>query len=181
MSCRERHGAAVLPDGGTAAAMSCGERWRCLLDCRQQAPGNSGESGEAIIEFVGLTAVLLIPLIGLVMLLAPMQAASFGSEAAARAAATTVARGGKLAQAQAAAKLALADQGFTDPARVAVNLSCPRGCQTPGAMVTVQVGVKVPLPLVPKPVGALVPLEVPVTATHIGVIDRFRDLSAGAP
>jgi hypothetical protein len=37
--------------------------------------------------------------------------------------------------------------------------------------------VTVPLPLVPSFARAVVPLQVPITASHVAVVDRFR----GAP
>jgi hypothetical protein len=36
--------------------------------------------------------------------------------------------------------------------------------------------VVVPLPLVPSFARGVVPLEVPVTAGHVAVVDRFREL-----
>ena len=50
-------------------------------------------------------------------------------------------------------------------------------CLRPDGRITMEATVTVPLPLVPTLARDVVPLEVPVTASHVAVVDRFR----GAP
>ena len=46
-------------------------------------------------------------------------------------------------------------------------------CSEPDAKVTVTASVTVPLPLIPAFARAVVPLEVPVSSTHVVSVDRF--------
>ena len=77
-----------------------------------------------------------------------------------------------MARARAASRLALADQGIADaPDPV---LECPEGaCLLPGSTVRVTVSYTVRLPvlslLAPGGVG------IPITATHVAVVDTFQD------
>ena len=47
-------------------------------------------------------------------------------------------------------------------------------CLTPDARIETTARVIVPLPLIPAFARDVVPLEVPLTASHLSTVDRFR-------
>jgi Flp pilus assembly protein TadG len=135
------------------------------------------ERGSALVEFVFLSVVLLIPLVYLVLSLGRLQAGSYAVAAAAREAGrafvTAESSEGAAARAEAAAAIAFEDQGFG--AEGGIEISCSAApCLTPEARVSVRARVRVPLPLVPEFARSVVPLEVPVTSTVTVAVDRFR-------
>lgn len=136
------------------------------------------ESGSAVVEFVFLAVLLVVPLLYLVMTVARVQAGSYAASTAAREAgrAFVTARneGSAAERAEAAARIAFADQGFRAP-EVRLSTSCDGApCLRPEGRVEMTATVVVPLPLVPSFARGVVPLEVPVTASHVAVVDRFR-------
>lgn len=137
------------------------------------------DSGSAVVEFVTVGVLLLVPTLYLVVALGRVQAAVFATEAASRGAVRAITSADTEAEGRAAARAvvgyALSDQGFTDSPDSATSLTCPSsGCLTPGGTVTVTVEVVVPLPGVPGFVRGEVPAGVPVSATHVGAVDEFR-------
>jgi hypothetical protein len=122
--------------------------------------------------------LLLLPVMYLVVTLGRLQAAAYATDGGARAAArafagaTDPARGEALADA--AVRLALADQGLAADSR-GLRLSCTsRPCLAPGSRVTVQVSVDVVLPFVPGFVDDVVPTHVTVRSTQVAAVDAFR-------
>jgi Na+-transporting methylmalonyl-CoA/oxaloacetate decarboxylase gamma subunit len=139
----------------------------------------SGDEGSAVIEFLGLALVLLVPLVYLVLTLARVEAATFAAEGAAREAARTyVAADGSAEgtrRAVAAVGIALRDQGFDDDPARALTLTCSTTpCLTPGSDVAARIDVRVPLPFVPTFVRDVVPLELPVSAQRVAPVDTYR-------
>ena len=137
------------------------------------------ERGSAVVEFVALGVLLLIPLVYLVMMLARVQAGSYAVSQAAReagrACVTADAEGAATARAQAAARVAFADHAFEDSGRV--TIACDgTPCLRPDGQVVTAATVRVPLPLVPSFVRHVIPLSVPVSASHLSTVDRFRGL-----
>ncbi len=137
------------------------------------------ERGSAVVEFVALGVLLLIPLVYLVMMLARVQAGSYAVSQAAREAGrafvTADAEGAATARAQAAARVAFADHEFDDSGRV--TIACDgTPCLRPDGQVVTAATVRVPLPLVPSFVRHVIPLSVPVSASHLSTVDRFRGL-----
>ena len=137
------------------------------------------ESGTAVVEFVVLAVLLLIPLIYLVMVMARLQAGSFAVSQAAREAgrAFVTADSGDAAgaRAEAAARIAFLDHSFEDVGRL--SFACDgTPCLRPDARVETTATVQVPLPLVPTFVREVVPLSVAVSASHLSTVDRFRGL-----
>ncbi|MGL5863416.1 MAG: pilus assembly protein [Phycicoccus sp.] len=135
-----------------------------------------GESGSAVVEFVFLAVVLMVPLVYLVLMLARVQAGSFAVSQAAREAgrAYVTAERAELAapRAQAAARLAFDDHGFDNGA---LRISCDGSpCLRPDGRVETTATVRVPLPFVPTFVRDAVPLSVPVEASQLSTVDRFR-------
>lgn len=145
---------------------------------RGDDPGPSGaDSGSAIIEFLGISLVLLVPLVYLVLVLGRLQAATFAVDGAAREAVRAVVTADDAdtaaARAATAVEVALADQGFDVHASDVLSVRCPGACPEPGSTVDVLVQVEVDLPLVPSFVSDVVPLSVPVSATASGVVDTY--------
>lgn len=139
----------------------------------------SGDAGSAVVEFVTIGVLMLVPVVYLVVVVAQVQAAAFATESAARESARIVVttadeeRAGTLVAA--AVGWALRDQGIdVDPAQAASITCSTDPCLTPGSDVSVTVAVQVPLPAVPAFVSSTVPLSVPVSATHTQVVDEFR-------
>ena len=79
------------------------------------------------------------------------------------------------ARAEAAARIAFLDHSFEDVGRVVV--ACDgTPCLRPDGRVETTASVRVPLPLVPAFVREVVPFSVPLSATHLSTVDRFRGL-----
>jgi hypothetical protein len=138
------------------------------------------EAGAALVEFLGTAVLLLVPLVYLVLTVAQVQAGAFAVEGAAREAGRAMVTADSSAagaeRALAAADLALADQGF-DAGDGSVSLECSTDpCLTPGATVGVRTRLEVPLPFVPAALRDWVPLEVPVTATHVATVDEYGEV-----
>ncbi|HEU0131993.1 MAG TPA: hypothetical protein VFQ85_13475 [Mycobacteriales bacterium] len=130
------------------------------------------DSGNAVLEFVTIAVVLMVPLVYIMLTVFQLQRAAFAVSAASREAgrAYVTADSADTAgeRAQTAADLALADQLPGSPrADVAVS---EEGL-VPGAAVTVRVTYRVTLPLS----GGVA--TIPVTAKHVATVDRYR--SAG--
>lgn len=138
-----------------------------------------GERGSAVVEFVFLGVLLMVPLIYLVMTLSRIQAGAYAASTAAREAGrayvTAAAPGMAEGRADAAARIAFEDQGFDD-GDTQLAMTCDgTPCLRPGGRIEMSTTVTVPLPLIPSFARELVPLEVPVRASHVAVVDRFRD------
>lgn len=145
--------------------------------CRRRRAG-SREAGSAVVELVFLTVLVMVPLFYLVMTVSRVQAGVYAASAAAREAGRVyvTAEDDDEAQrrAEAAARLAFEDQGFrTTQARVEV--ACDGApCLRPEGRVVATATVVVPIPLVPSFARRVVPLEIPVSSSHVVVVDRFR-------
>lgn len=129
------------------------------------------ERGSALVEFQVLAVLLLVPLVYVLLAALDVQRAVLGATQAAREAGRVAASTGSEPAARYAAALALRDQGV-DPSAVGVVFSCPSGCQTPGASVTVAVSTRVWLPFLPDVLADVA--AIPVSATHTSPIDRYR-------
>ena len=144
-----------------------------------QRAARRDESGTAVVEFVVLAVLLLIPLIYLVMVMARLQAGSYAVSQAAREAGrafvTADSGSAAAARAEAAARIAFLDHSFEEVGRLVVTCD-GTPCLRPEGRVETTASVSVPLPLVPAFVREVVPLSVPVTATHLSTVDRFRGL-----
>ncbi|CAN7453922.1 pilus assembly protein [Terrabacter sp. LjRoot27] len=135
-----------------------------------------GEAGRAILEFIFLGILLLLPLTYLVLTAARLQAASFSASLAGREAGrafvTAPSDDDGYARARAAAQLAFADFSFEDGA--AVSVMCDGSpCLRPDGTVTSTASIEVQLPLVPDFIAAHVPASVTITSTHVASVDRF--------
>jgi len=135
------------------------------------------DRGSAVVEFVALGVLLLVPVVYLVLCVARLQAAAFAAEGAAREAARVVAapgpEGDARADAEAVVALALADQGF-DVSEGRLDTWCSTDpCSAPESLVRCTVTVEVVLPGVPGFLAGAVPARLPVVATGTATGDRF--------
>jgi len=142
----------------------------------------AGDSGSAVVEFVTLAVLLMVPVIYLVLTVGRVQAAAFAVEGASRAAARSVAAAPDDAtgarRAATAVELALNDQGFDRPGDPAANVSvdCSTSpCTVAEGLVRVTVEVDVVLPGVPGFLDGVIPTRVPVSAEGVAVVDRFAE------
>ena len=138
-----------------------------------------GDDGNALVEFTYLAVLLMVPLVYIRVTVFQVQRAAFGVTEAARQAgrayvkADTAAQGS--ARAQEAAALAMRDQGVSLSSG-GVMVAAPDGLQ-PGSTVTVRVRHDVTLPILGGLFGKVEP-TIPVRATHVEVVDAFREAPA---
>ena len=136
------------------------------------------DDGNAIVEFVYLAVLLMVPLVYVVLTLFAVQRTSYGLAAASREAGRVyvTAPSGDVASSRAerAAEIVLADSGV--PLRDGdLTVDCSTDpCLTPGAVVRVRVEADVPLPLLPSFLRGHVPTAVHVAGEHVEVVDRYR-------
>lgn len=164
-----------LRDDGTATG--CAETGRTATG-RTATGSTAGDRGSAVVEFLGIALVLLIPLVYLVLVLGRVQGATFAAEGAAREAGRIIAQAEDLdeavADARTAVELAFADHGITVDAGDALRLTCEREpCLTPGAQVHIEVSTALALPLVPEFARGVLPMEVAVGAEHLAAVAEF--------
>lgn len=111
-----------------------------------------GEQGNAVVEFIFLVTLLLVPVVYLVLAVANLQAGAFASAGAADQAAKVFATAESMeagqSRAEGAVLLALTDFGF-EPSAATLSISCQPACLEPGSLVTVEVDLAVQLPLIP--------------------------------
>ena len=139
-----------------------------------------GEDGTALVEFVWLAVLLIVPLLYIVLAVFDTQRTAYAASAAARSAGraflTAPDQASAYARAEAAARLAFHDQGL-DRAPLRLRISCrpdPRACLSPGSVVTASVGASVALPLVPAALGGNTP-RIAVSAEHRAPYGTFRE------
>jgi Flp pilus assembly protein TadG len=138
-------------------------------------PSLRRDDGNAMLEFVYLSVLLMVPLVYVLTTTFQVQRAAFGVTEAARQAGRAYATADSDAQgrarADAAARLAMRDQGveLDEPPAIV-----PSDGVAPGSVVRVRVTHRVPLPLVGGLFGDVVPPNIPVRADHVAVVDRFK-------
>ena len=137
---------------------------------------HGAQTGSAIVEFVFLAVMMLVPLFYLVMVLARLQAGAYAvsatSREAGRAYVTAPISQQAPPRAHAAAALAFVDQGFESEG--SIQIGCDgRPCLRSEGRIQITATVWVPMPLVPELFAGIVPLQIPVSATHIATVDRF--------
>ena len=138
--------------------------------------GTRGQAGSAIVEFVFLAVLMMVPLFFLVMVLARLQSGAYAVSAASREAGRAYVTAQVAAQApsraQSAAGLAFADQGFETEGRIEIGCD-GNPCLRPEGRIQVTATISVPMPLVPAFFSGFVPMQIPVSATHVATVDRF--------
>lgn len=136
----------------------------------------AGDDGNAMIEFVYLSILLMVPLFYALLAVFQIQGAAFAVTEASRQAGRAYARADSpdegTARATKAVQLALADQGVK--ASVTPSFSCdPSPCDlSSGQRIEARVSYTVPLPFLGTLLGKQA--GVPVTGTHVEYVDRFK-------
>lgn len=136
------------------------------------------DAGSAIVEFLVVILLAVLPGAYLVTAVVRVQAASYAASQAVREASRAFVQSDNVTMARrdarAAAILAFEDQGFTLPAS-AITFTCERNpCLTPSANVTVSLNWQVPLPLMPNSMGDGTPTVVRIHADHVTTVDEYR-------
>lgn len=154
-------------------------RVRALLAWARHRLGDT-ERGSALVEFLGVSLVLLVPLVYLILTMARIQAASFAAEGAAREAGRLIAQADTIEEGVAAAELgvelAFADQGLEVDGASALEIACSvPDCLAAGEYVSVQVSTDVSLPLAPDFLAGTLPTTVTITADAMTAVSGFRD------
>ncbi|WP_067428792.1 hypothetical protein [Nocardioides jensenii] len=121
------------------------------------------DEGSALIEVTWLAILLLVPLVYVMIAVFDVQRGAFGVTAASRAAGRAFSLADSEAEgrrrAEAAARLALDDQGLADQG-LDLDITCSMGrghCLVPGSVITVVVRTHVRLPLAPAALGGGAP------------------------
>jgi len=158
---------------------------RSRTRCDLRAGERLGERGSGLIEVTWLGILLLVPLVWILLSVFTVQRGAFAVSSAARAAgrAYVLAPDDAIGRdrAEAAARLALADQGMRD-ADVDVTITCqpyPRACHSGTSVVTVRIGTSVQLPLLPVLLGGGSP-RFALDATQVVPVGQYQEV-ADAP
>jgi len=137
------------------------------------------ESGTALVEFVWLAILLIVPLLYIVLAAFETQRAAYAASSAARSAGrafvTAPDQASGYARAEAAVRLAYRDQGIES--QPDVRISCrpdPRNCLSPGSVVRAEIGSSVDLPLMPAALGSNTP-RISVDSEHEAPYGTFRE------
>ncbi|MDP9432015.1 MAG: hypothetical protein M3P91_04715 [Actinomycetota bacterium] len=145
---------------------------------RRFSRGDAGDAGTAIVEFVFLAVLLMVPLAYVVVAAATVQRAAFGvttaTREAGRAFVTATAEQDPYARAAAAADLALRDQGLDLPP-TSLQISCVGQCGAPESSVHVALDYTVAVPLAPRAVNGRPLGSIVVRGRHTQFVDAFRD------
>lgn len=133
------------------------------------------ERGSAIVEFHFLGILLLVPLVYIMLAVLDVQRTAYGVTQAAREAGRIYVATGNEYAARAAATVALADHDI-EPSGVELTVQCDADpCYQPGGEITVTVQSSVPLPLVPDVLAGVANVRIPVSATHVAVVDTYQE------
>lgn len=141
------------------------------------SPDHAAEDGSAVVEFLFLSLLLMVPLVYFIITVGQIQGGSFAVVGAADQAAKVFVAQPDAASGRAAAeqavRIALADYGH-EPGSASLDTSCqPADCMAPGSAVTVTVHLSVPLPFVPfSDAFRLNASHLSATATQL--VGRFR-------
>lgn len=133
------------------------------------------EDGNALVEFVALSVILLIPSLYLVLSLGSVQGAVFAADVIARDAARIHATEPDASRAkertEAMVRMTLEDHGLS--AQDAVTVRCSKDpCSAAGSEVTAEVSIGVPIPGLGPMLGQDGPVH--VGAEHVVEADQFR-------
>lgn len=139
----------------------------------------SDEDGTAVLEFVTVGVLMLVPLVYLVLTLGAVQEQTLGAEAAARHTARVIGQAPDAAAAgargDAVLKSVIREYGM-DPDAVDVSITCRPAtatCPTAGATVIVTVTTRVSLPFMPPLFGLDRIAAIPVQAEAAQKVSRL--------
>ena len=140
-----------------------------------------GDSGNAIVEFVYLAVLLMVPLVYVLLTVFAVQRAAFSVSSAAREAGRVYASSDSVedaaGRALAAARLVMSDSNLPLAGRE-LRITCSSSpCLEPGSQVVVEITYAVSLPLLPRVIEGRAPATVQVSSRHVEVVDRFREVA----
>jgi Flp pilus assembly protein TadG len=149
-----------------------------LRAVRRRAVASDAQSGNAIVEFVYLALLLMVPLVYVLITVFRVQAASYAVSSAAREAGRVYATSSTIDDADgrafAAAEMVMADSHLSlDSEQLRITCST-HPCLKPGSQVNVVMTYNVALPLVPRFFSERAPASIRVTSRHLEVVDRYR-------
>ncbi len=153
--------------------------WRSAVAWARARLGDV-ERGSAVVEFLGVSLILLVPLVYLILTVARIQAASFAAEGAAREAGRLIAGADTIEEGIAAAELgvelAFADQGLAVDGGDTLEVTCSvPDCLVAGEYVLITVSSEVELPLAPDFLAGSIPTVATITADAMTAVSGFRD------
>lgn len=136
------------------------------------------DDGNAIVEFVYLAVLLMVPLVYVLLTVFRVQGASYAVSSAAREAgrvfATSDAVDDAGPRAMTAARIVMRDSNLAfAPEDMEITCSSTP-CLEPGSQVNVVIAYDVSLPLLPRIFDGQAPATVRVSSRHLEVVDRFR-------
>lgn len=118
---------------------------------RSESPDQKMQEGSAVVEFIFLAVLLMVPVVYLILTVGQVQGGAYAVVGASDQAAKVFVLHSDPAQAQQAAEQAVHmtvdDMGF-DPENAQLTISCDGGCFTPGSTVRASVTLRVELPVV---------------------------------
>ena len=118
---------------------------------QEQTAGQHSQDGSAVVEFIFLAALLMVPVVYLILTVGQVQGGAYAVVGASDQAAKVFVLHSDLSQAQQAAEqavnMAIEDMGF-DPDNAQLTISCDGGCFTAGSTVRTYVKLRVELPVV---------------------------------
>lgn len=135
------------------------------------------DRGSAVLEFIVIAVLVIVPLAYVVSSVMRVQAATMASTQAVREAARAFATADSVGQGRAAAitaaQVAFEDQGFVLP-ESAIGIQCPRACLEPGSSITVTLDWQVGLPWMPSSLAQGRSMSVPIDVVHVVPVDTYR-------
>lgn len=136
------------------------------------------DDGNAVIEFVYLAVLLMVPLVYLLLAVFRVQAAAYAVSGASREAGrvfvATESPEDARTNALTAASLVMSDSNLSLRGDQ-LDITCSTTpCRAPGSTVDVTIDYAVPLPFLPRFLNHS-PASVRVTGHHLEVVDRFRE------
>jgi Flp pilus assembly protein TadG len=144
------------------------------------------ERGSALVELSWLGILLLVPMLWILVSVFEVQRGAFAVSAAARAAGRAYALAPSDAEgrqrAQAAARQALDDQGL-DGTAFTLRVACtpyPHACHNGTSVITIRIGSRVDLPLMPRALGGGEVPSFALDASHTVPIGQFQEID-GTP
>ena len=141
--------------------------------------GSAPDDGNAIVEFVYLAVLLMVPLVYVLLSVFRVQGAAYAVSSAAREAGRVYATSDVIDEAGpralVAARLVMRDSNLTLSARD-LRISCSSDpCLAPGSRVNVVIEYDVSLPFLPRLFDGRTLAAVQVTSRHLEVVDRYRE------
>lgn len=141
--------------------------------------GGRSDDGNAIVEFVYLAVLLMVPLAYVLLTVFRVQAAAYAVSSAAREAGRVFATSESIEDAPArafvAASIVMQDSNLPlDPRQLRVTCSSTP-CLEPGSRVDVAIAYDVSLPFLPRIFDGRAPATVEVSSRHLELVDRYRE------